>query len=126
MHPNILFILTDQQSARMMSCTGNPHLKTPGMDHLAHGGARFELAYCANPVCAPSRAAMMTGVMPSRIGAEHNDDLICANIPESVLEHSLGRIIRNAGYETVYGGRLGLPASANQLGFESISDDHRA
>lgn len=123
--PNVLFILTDQQGAGMMSCAGNPHLKTPAMDRLAHGGARFELAYCANPVCAPSRATMLTGVMPSRMGAEHNEDLLRAQIPKSILESSLGRMFRSAGYETAYGGEIGLPVSADQLGFESISDDHR-
>jgi arylsulfatase A-like enzyme len=109
----------------MMSCAGNPHLMTPAMDGLARGGARFERAYCANPVCAPSRAAMLTGVMPSRMGAEHNEDLLRAKIPESILENSLGRICRSAGFETAYGGRIGLPVTAGQLGFESISDDHR-
>ncbi|MEE9602053.1 MAG: sulfatase-like hydrolase/transferase, partial [Thermoguttaceae bacterium] len=49
--PNVLLILTDQQHAGMMSCTGNPNLKTPAMDALASRGVRFEKAYCANPVC---------------------------------------------------------------------------
>ena len=61
--PNILVIMTDQQQAGMMSCAGNATVKTPMMDSLAATGARFELAYCANPVCVPSRVSMLTGVI---------------------------------------------------------------
>jgi arylsulfatase A-like enzyme len=70
--PNILFIMTDQQHARMMSCSGNKWLKTSAMDSLAREGIRFERAYCANPVCVPSRTSMATGVMPGRLGAFDN------------------------------------------------------
>ena len=53
--PNIILIYTDQQSASMMSCAGNPHLKTPAMDYLAENGMRFTRAYTTNPVCVPAR-----------------------------------------------------------------------
>ena len=61
--PNILFIMTDQQHAGMMSCTGNKWLKTPAMDSLARDGVRFERAYYANPVCVP-RCACQAGIGP--------------------------------------------------------------
>ncbi len=48
--PNILFIMTDQQSATMLSCAGNKNLKTPALDALAASGVRFERAYACNPV----------------------------------------------------------------------------
>ena len=60
-HPNILVIITDQQSASMMSCTGNPWLKTPAMDAIASAGMRFTCAYATNPVCVPSRFSLQTG-----------------------------------------------------------------
>ena len=63
--PNILFIMTDQQHAGMLSCSGNANLKTPALDRLAEEGVRFERAYVANPVCVPSRISMATGVMPA-------------------------------------------------------------
>ena len=44
--PNILLIITDQQSATMMSCAGNRYLQTPAMDSLAASGLRFQRAYC--------------------------------------------------------------------------------
>jgi choline-sulfatase len=64
--PNILFIMTDQQHAGMMSCTGNQWLGTPAMDSLARDGIRFERAYATNPVCVASRTSMATGVMSCR------------------------------------------------------------
>src|SRR5210317_1976638 len=70
--PNILFIMTDQQHARMMSCTGNTLLNTPAMDSIARDGVRFARAYAANPVCVPSRTSMATGMMPNRLGAHDN------------------------------------------------------
>ena len=59
--PNILLVLTDQQSWTMMSCAGNRYLSTPAMDSLAARGTRFNLAFCANPVCSPSRFSLFTG-----------------------------------------------------------------
>ena len=47
--PNIIYIMTDQQSANAMSCAGNNYLKTPAMDRLASKGVRFTNAYCAMP-----------------------------------------------------------------------------
>ena len=49
-HPNVLVIITDQQQAGMLSCAGNHYVKTPVLDSLAATGARFDLAYCADPV----------------------------------------------------------------------------
>ncbi len=65
--PNILFIMTDQQHAGMMSCAGNKWLKTPAMDRLAASGVRFERAYACNPVCVPNRFSLQTAIMPSAI-----------------------------------------------------------
>jgi len=126
--PNILYIFTDQQYAEMMSCAGNPYLKTPAMDSLAANGARFTLALAANPVCVPARVGMMTGVMPSRIGMEQNEDMpqAKANVTEAILAHSLGRLFRNAGYETAYGGKVHLPMTPAAMGFDYITKDERA
>ena len=102
--PNILFIMTDQQHAGMMSCTGNKWLKTPAMDSLARDGIRFENAYAANPVCVPSRISMATGVMPGRLGVFSNG--MKANVPDEVDSNSLGKLIQRAGYDTFYGGKV--------------------
>ncbi len=66
--PNIIYIMTDQQSATAMSCAGNPDVHTPNMDRLAANGVRFTNAYTAMPLSGPARAAMFTGYMPSESG----------------------------------------------------------
>lgn len=105
--PNILFIMTDQQHAEMMSSAGNRWLKTPAMDRLARDGIRFEKAYCANPVCVPSRTSMATGVMPSRLGADSNSSgMSIGELPPDVDRNSLGKIMKRAGYDTFYGGKV--------------------
>lgn len=122
--PNIVFIFTDQQHAGMMSCTGNPYVKTPAMDSLAAAGARFERAYCANPVCVPSRFSMMTGVLPSRIGMEDNSGMRLT-VPPRILAHTMGRIFRDAGYETAYGGKVHTPMDVAAMGFDQLTKDQR-
>ena len=125
--PNVLVIITDQQSATMLSCAGNPYVKTPAIDSLANAGVRFERAYCANPVCAPSRFTMMTGVLPSRIGMESNDEITNPVAPK-ILRQSLGQVFRAAGYETAYGGKTHLPGESRDLkpyGFDPITRDER-
>jgi len=123
--PNVLFIFTDQQHAGMLSCAGNPYVKTPAMDSLAAAGARFERAYCANPVCVPSRFSMMTGVLPSRIGMEDNEG-VRLKVPPEVLAHTLGRVFRSAGYETAYGGKVHTPMGVPAMGFDVLTRDQRA
>jgi len=116
--PNLLLIITDQQRADMLSCAGNRYLKTPALDALAARGVRFERAYCANPVCVPSRFSMMTGVMPSRIGLEFNGQ-ITNHVSSALFAHALGAVFRDAGYDTVYGGKVHLPGAAPRGGPET-------
>jgi len=123
--PNILFIMTDQQSAHMMSCTGNDTLATPALDRLAAGGVRFERAYATNPVCVPSRFSLQTGRMPSSIGMKWNQDL---PVPEEFMEGSLGALFSAAGYETVYGGKVHMPGALKEIeryGWRRLTDDAR-
>ncbi|MFB3827833.1 MAG: sulfatase [Bryobacteraceae bacterium] len=128
--PNILVILTDQQHAGMLSCAGNPHVKTPNMDSLARTGVRFERAYVTNPVCLPSRFGLMTGRMPSAIGIECNEDG-SKPVPDAILKTSLGNVFREGGYQTVYGGKVHLPGPEGRreaieaYGFDVISRDQR-
>ena len=126
--PNILFIMTDQQHAGMMSCTGNKWLKTPAMDRLAASGTRFERAFASNPVCVPCRFSLQTGLMPSAIGMGHNGDSGQAAVTETMVQQSLGRLFRQAGYETVYGGKVHLPRKmkgVENLGYRNLTRDSR-
>ena len=126
--PNILFIMTDQQSAGMMSCTGNTYLKTPAMDRLAASGIRFERAYACNPVCVPNRFSLQTALMPSAIGMSHNGDSRDASVTEAMNRQSLGRLFEKAGYETVYGGKIHLPRKMEgikNLGYRNLTSNSR-
>ncbi len=122
--PNILYIMTDQQHAGMMSCTGNRWLKTPAMDSLAAAGTRFELAYSSNPVCMPARTSMMTGRYPSHFGIRGNQGRL---IPPEAQAHALGNLLRGAGYRTAFGGKTHWPSSMTpqSIGFEYLTADER-
>ena len=62
--PNILLIITDQQSIDAMSCAGNDHLNTPAMDLLAANGIRFTNNYVTQPLCLPFRTSLQTAQYP--------------------------------------------------------------
>jgi N-sulfoglucosamine sulfohydrolase len=66
--PNILLVLSDDHSAAFVGCYGNPSIRTPNLDRFAAEGMRFDRMYVASPQCVPSRAAMMSGRSPVRIG----------------------------------------------------------
>lgn len=101
--PNILWIMTDQQFAGAMSCTGARGLLTPAMDGIAARGMRFEKAYCSNPICVPSRASMITGKYPHEIGVTTNYRQHDIDAP------SVGDLMRQAGYRTGYVGKWHIP-----------------
>lgn len=121
--PNILIIMTDQQTADAMSNAGNKDLHTPAMDKLAANGIRFTKAYCAQPLCTPSRTAIFSGKMPFETGFVGNAEEKDGQWPDSLL--MMGRIFKNAGYQTGYIGKWHLPvpvAKVSQHGFETIQN----
>lgn len=123
--PNILFIITDQHHANMLSSAGNPYLKTRALDSLAGSGIRFSRAYVSNPVCVPSRISMATGMMPGRFGVFDNG--MKATISPRVSANSLGKLIKSAGYDTFYGGKVHMAPelSPRQAGYDEICKDQR-
>ncbi|MBT7094043.1 MAG: sulfatase-like hydrolase/transferase [Bacteroidetes bacterium] len=132
--PNIIYIYTDQQSATMMSCSGNEWLKTPAMDYLAENGIRFTRAYSPNPVCSPSRISLMTGRFPGYFfdvdGNQVRENRGAMKIPqvsEEVLSTTIASFLNKAGYELYFGGKEHLPKSLRPtvLGFNDFCDDER-
>ncbi len=126
--PNVLFIITDQQHAGMMSCAGNEWLKTPATDSLAQDGIRFERAYCSNPVCVPSRTSMATGVMSCRLGADNNGSgMRIKQLPPEVDANSMGKLMKRAGYDTFYGGKVHMCSSLapKNAGYDEYYRDQR-
>jgi len=90
--PNILVIITDQHSGKVMTQTGYEYIKTPGIDKIADQGVTFTRSYVTYPVCMSSRRSFMTGLMPSK--AEPPTDY-----------PSIGSVLSENGYETVYRGK---------------------
>jgi arylsulfatase A-like enzyme len=70
--PNILFIAVDDLNHWVGHLGRNPQVKTPNIDRLAKKGVTFTRAYCAAPVCNPSRTALMSGLRPGTTGVYHN------------------------------------------------------
>ncbi|MCH2176692.1 MAG: sulfatase-like hydrolase/transferase [Lentisphaeria bacterium] len=114
---NILLITTDQQSATMMSCTGNQDLNTPHLDQLARDGVRFEKAYAAQPLCIPQRNCWYTGMMPSELGITYNH----LGIPNESTTW-MGKIFQEAGYATGISGKWHVNLPVEESGFEWISN----
>ena len=119
--PNILYIMTDQQSFNMMGCMGNKLLSTPNMDSIVARGFRFERTYCSNPVCMPSRFSLLTGHYASEVGVKQNTPL--ADIDKAVniaKTDGLGNLFKDAGYETLYSGKTHLYGTkdVSEYGFQ--------
>jgi arylsulfatase A len=95
-----------------LSCFGHPVIKTPELDGLARAGIRFTDCYSAAPVCSSSRAGMMTGRTPSRIGVY---DWIPANHPMHLSreEITIATLLKQAGYATCHVGKWHLNGRFN-------------
>lgn len=65
---NLILIVTDNQGDWMLGCYGNPDIRTPNIDRLSREGIRFTRAFASNAVCSPTRATLLTGLIPSQHG----------------------------------------------------------
>ena len=83
--PNVVFILADDLGWRDTSLYGSTFYETPNIDALAKRGMMFTNAYAANPLCSPTRASIMTGLYPARIGITTP----ACHLPQVVLEQEL-------------------------------------
>ena len=109
---NILLLMTDQHSKYHLGCYGDDLVRTPNLDKLAASGMRFDNAYCASPVCVPSRMSFMTSRRPSANRVWNNNHVLRSDIP--TWAHQLGV----AGYETALIGRMHFVGSDHRHGFE--------
>ncbi|WP_299017807.1 sulfatase-like hydrolase/transferase [uncultured Photobacterium sp.] len=97
---NILLISADQLSRHAIGSYGNKEVQTPSIDKIIRSGTRFNSAYCAYPLCGPSRASFWTGRLPHQNGVHGNNS---PNIPETMT--TLGELFTQAGYEAVHFGK---------------------
>ena len=99
--PNILFILSDDHGAHSMSCYGSKINKTPNMDALAKNGVKLNRVYATNPICAPSRACILTGMYSHKNGVPS-----FSSIDNKIK--TVGGYMRDAGYYTAIIGKWHL------------------
>jgi arylsulfatase A-like enzyme len=95
-HPNVVLIITDDQGYGDLGFTGNPHVKTPVLDNFARQSIRFNQFY-VSPVCAPTRASLMTGRYSLRTGVR---DTYNGGSMMATEEITVAEMLKNAGYFT--------------------------
>jgi iduronate 2-sulfatase len=115
--PNVLFLISDDLN-NFLGCYGDPLAKTPNLDRLATRGVRFHRAYCAFPLCGPSRNSIFTGLYPNSTGILANSQIFRQTIPTQV---SMPQAFRLAGYFVARIGKLyhyGVPTSIGTNGHD--------
>jgi len=100
--PNVLFIAVDDLRPEL-GCYGNDYVKSPNIDRLAQSGVTFSRAYCQSAVCNPSRASLLTGLRPDRIGVWDLKTDFRDNMPDVT---TLPQYFKNNGYHTVGIGKI--------------------
>ena len=110
--PNILLIITDQQTFDAMSCAGNSYLNTPAMDQLAASGIRFTNNYVTQPLCLPFRTSLQTALYPHEVGVRNNGNDIDRDVP------MLGALMGKAGYNCAYIGKWHVGTTPEIAGYD--------
>lgn len=108
---NLVIILSDQHSKRMLGCYGNDRIKTPNLDRMAGEGVCFDRAYCNSPICVPSRAAFATGNYASRNGYWDNAHAYAGEVK------SWGGRLEEEGYSVTTIGKLHYKNNSPDTGF---------
>jgi arylsulfatase A-like enzyme len=117
-HPNLLLITTDQQRFDTLRAAGNRSILTPHLDWLADSGVRYSRAYADCPVCAPSRATIMTGLHAWRHGQTVNPP---AHVPSPMAARpTLPGLLSAAGYQTRLVGKAHFHPMRAHYGFEHM------
>ncbi len=116
--PSILFILADDLGYGDLGCYGQEKIKTPNIDRLAAEGMRFTSCYAGSTVCAPSRAALMTGKHTGHVGIRGNAALSLQGDDVTVAQ-----LLKTANYSTALIGKWGLgdvgsPGLPSSKGFD--------
>ncbi|MFM1768957.1 MAG: hypothetical protein RJA22_1486 [Verrucomicrobiota bacterium] len=133
--PNVVFILADDLGWRDLGCYGHPYHETPHLDRLAREGMRFTQAYAAAPICSASRAALLTGRTPARLGFEFvtkeqaggqkqgqllQSPSFTLDLP--LAEVTVGEMLGGAGYRTGFFGKWHV--SRHEGGYLGWSSTH--
>jgi arylsulfatase A-like enzyme len=115
--PDIVIMLFDDHSQLDASPYGSRTIRTPNLQRLADAGMTFDNAYVASPSCAPSRAALLTGLMPARNGAEANHSKPRANLKKWPA------YFQQLGYEVAAFGKVSHYRHTADYGFDQFAHD---
>lgn len=131
--PNIVLILADDLGVNDLGCYGRKEHATPNLDRLAAEGMLFKTAYCAQPICSPSRASLMTGKAPARLNLTNflpgradatSQKLLHPKMAQQLPleEVTLAELLKTAGYATACIGKwhLGPQKDVAQQGFDFV------
>src|SRR5688572_18893730 len=130
--PNILLIQADDLGFGDLSAYGQKHFQTPALDRLAREGTRFTQYYSGSTVCAPSRAALLTGKHTGHAWVRGNGALPEGDVPLAADEVTIAEVLKDRGYRTALVGKWGVgqpgtPGMPDKQGFEHAFGflDHR-
>jgi len=110
--PNVLLLMADQLGAGWLPTYGHPVVQAPNLSALAERATVFDSAYCPSPLCAPARASLLCGRLPSRTGVFDNAAELRASLP-TVTHH-----LRARGYATALAGKMHFVGPDQLHGFE--------
>lgn len=106
--PNFVIIFTDDQGYGDLSCFGSKTIKTPNIDRIAKEGRKFTSFMVASPVCTPSRAALLTGCYPKRVGMHQHVLFPASTKGLNAKEHTIADHLKGQGYATACFGKWHL------------------
>lgn len=112
--PNVIIIFTDDQGYQDIGCFGSPNIKTPQLDAMAAAGTKFTQFYVAQPVCSASRAALLTGCYPNRLGI-HGAYMPRVRKGLHLEEETIAEILKPLDYATAIYGKWHLGSEAELL-----------
>lgn len=111
---NVLVLKSDEHNPMVSSPYGHPSVRTPNMQRLARMGSTYESAYCASPLCVPSRSAYVSGRYVHEIQAYSNCSAFRSDHP------SYGRVLAGQGVHTVHIGKTDVYQVTDRLGFSEV------
>ena len=112
---NIVYIMTDDHTAQMMSCYDNRYVETPNLDRIAADGVKFTSSYVANSLSGPSRACMITGKHSHKNGFTNNEHGIFDG-----SQQTMPKLMQQAGYQTALIGKWHLVSEPTGFDYWNI------
>lgn len=120
--PNFVVVFTDDQGYGDVGCFGSPNIRTPRLDEMANEGMKFTSFY-AQPICGPSRAALMTGCYPMRVAERGNTKQVHPIL--HLEEITIAEVLSNKGYATACFGKWDLAKHSQEDFFVDLFPTHQ-